>query len=166
MIDLLLLFQERVSRQLCDGRLWNGESLRLFASSCSGLTNGCAKFSIDFFALTSTNNFELINLTHQMNWIRWEATCHSTEKISRCQWRIQDFPEEGAPTLQRGAPTYDFAKFPQKLHEIERIWPPGGGGARPKFYYVDPPLAVVPNSKGNCWHFIVSLFRVPSYECT
>ena len=31
------------------------------------------------------------------------------------QWRIQDFPEEGAPT-------YDFAKFSQKLHEIERIW--------------------------------------------
>ena len=26
------------------------------------------------------------------------------------QWRIQDFPEEGAPT-PRGAPTYDFAKF-------------------------------------------------------
>ena len=36
------------------------------------------------------------------------------------QWRIQDFPEVGAPTLQ-GAPTYDFAKFPQKPHEIERI---------------------------------------------
>ena len=30
-----------------------------------------------------------------------------------------------------GAPTYDFAKFPQKLH----------GGARPKFYYVDQLLA-------------------------
>ena len=27
-----------------------------------------------------------------------------------------------------GAPTYDFAKFSQKLHEIERIWMPGGGG--------------------------------------
>ena len=26
-----------------------------------------------------------------------------------------------------GAPTYDFAKFSQKLHEIERIWIPGGG---------------------------------------
>ena len=39
-----------------------------------------------------------------------------------------------------GAPTYDFAKFSQKLHEIERIWTPGGGGARPKFYYVDPQL--------------------------
>ena len=47
------------------------------------------------------------------------------------QWRIQDFPEVGAPT-------YDFAKISQKLHEIERIWAPGG---RPKFYYVDPPLA-------------------------
>ena len=37
-----------------------------------------------------------------------------------------------------GAPTYDFAKISPKLHEIERIWTPGGG--RPKFYYVDPPL--------------------------
>ena len=35
------------------------------------------------------------------------------------QWRIQDFPEEGTPT-------YDFAKFSQKLHEIERIWTRGG----------------------------------------
>ena len=39
----------------------------------------------------------------------------------------------------RGAPTYDFAKISQKLHEIERIWTPRGA-ARPKFYYVDPPL--------------------------
>ena len=46
------------------------------------------------------------------------------------QWRIQDFPEEGAPTPQGGAPTYDFAIFSRKLHEIERIWAPGGGGAR------------------------------------
>ena len=37
-----------------------------------------------------------------------------------------------------GALTYDFANFFQKLHEIERIWT--GGGARPKFYYVDPTL--------------------------
>ena len=39
--------------------------------------------------------------------------------------------------LPGGAPTYDFAKNSQKLHEIERIW---AGGAHPKFYYVDPPL--------------------------
>ena len=45
----------------------------------------------------------------------------------------------GANSPGGGAPTYDFAKFSQKLHEIERIWTPRGG-ARPKFYYVDPPL--------------------------
>ena len=42
------------------------------------------------------------------------------------QRQIQDFPEEGAPT-PGGAPTYDFAKFSQKLHEIERIRTPGEG---------------------------------------
>ena len=52
------------------------------------------------------------------------------------QWRIQDFPKEGAPTPRGGAPTYEFAKFSQKLHEIERIWTPRGGGARPS----RPPL--------------------------
>ena len=36
------------------------------------------------------------------------------------------FPRGGAPTPRGGggAPTYDFAKFSQKLHEIERIWTP------------------------------------------
>ena len=33
----------------------------------------------------------------------------------------------GAPTPQWGALTYDFVKFSQKLHEIERIWAPRGG---------------------------------------
>ena len=49
-------------------------------------------------------------------------------KFGALQWRIQDFSEEGAPTPQ-GAPTYDFAIFSPKLHEIERIW--ALGGARP-----------------------------------
>ena len=55
------------------------------------------------------------------------------------QWRIQDFPEEGAPTPQGGAPTYDFARISQKLHEIERIWTPRGGRASPA-PPLDPPL--------------------------
>ena len=38
-----------------------------------------------------------------------------------------------------GAPPYDFAKFSQKLYEIERIWIPGGCVPR-----LDPPLS---NSK-------------------
>ena len=49
------------------------------------------------------------------------------------------FPRGGGANSPGGAPSYNFAKFSQKLHEIERIWPPRGG-ARPKFYYVDPPL--------------------------
>ena len=53
------------------------------------------------------------------------------------QWRIQDFPEEGAPT-PAGAPTYDFAKFSQKLHESERIWAPGGHASLALL--LDPPL--------------------------
>ena len=32
----------------------------------------------------------------------------------------------GANSLGGGAPTYDFAKISHKLHEIERIWTPGG----------------------------------------
>ena len=50
------------------------------------------------------------------------------------------FPRGGGANSPGGAPTYDFAKISQKLHEIERIWT---GGARPKFYYVDPPLTGV-----------------------
>ena len=42
------------------------------------------------------------------------ANCYRCNVIT---WRIQDFPEEGAPTPQ-GAPTYDFTKISQKLHGI------------------------------------------------
>ena len=37
------------------------------------------------------------------------------------------FPRGGGANFPGGAPTYDFAKFSQKLHEIERIWAPRGG---------------------------------------
>ena len=40
------------------------------------------------------------------------------------------FPRGGGRNSP-GAPTYDFVKFSQKLHEFERIWTPPGGGARP-----------------------------------
>ena len=46
--------------------------------------------------------------------------------VHRKQWRIQDFPEGGAWTLQGGR---EHAKFSRKLHEIERIWTPRGGRA-------------------------------------
>ena len=44
------------------------------------------------------------------------------------QWRIQDFPEEGALTPKEGAPTYYLANFSRKLQENEEIL--GQRGAR------------------------------------
>ena len=35
----------------------------------------------------------------------------------------------GANSPGGGAPTYEFVEFSQKLHEIERIWTPGGRGS-------------------------------------
>ena len=58
------------------------------------------------------------------------------DKLYRCnlyktlghQWRIQDFPEEGALIPKGGAPTYYLANFSRKLHENEEIL--GQRGAR------------------------------------
>ena len=36
----------------------------------------------------------------------------------------------GGANSPGGVPTYDFAKFSQKLHEIERIWTPGGRASK------------------------------------
>ena len=44
-------------------------------------------------------------------------------------WVDPGFPRGGGANSP-GWGTYDFAKFPQKLHEIERIWTQGGGGER------------------------------------
>ena len=46
-------------------------------------------------------------------------------RCSQCTVVDPGFPRGGVPT-PRGVPTYDFAKISQKLHEIERIWTPGG----------------------------------------
>ena len=42
------------------------------------------------------------------------------------------FPRGGGANSSGGAPTYNFAKFSQKLHEIERIWARGGGARVPR----------------------------------
>ena len=58
--------------------------------------------------------------------------------MKHMQWRIQDFPEEGALTPKEGAPTYYLANFSRKLHENEEIL--GRGGARDARPPLDPPL--------------------------
>ena len=67
--------------------------------------------------------------------------CVQTENIAfphPSQWRIQDFPEEGALTPKGVGPTYYLAIFSRKLHENEEIL--GRGGARPSHPPLDPPL--------------------------
>ena len=61
------------------------------------------------------------------------------------QWRIQDFPEEGAPTLQGGRQHTILPNFPKNCMKLKEFGP--GGGARPKFYYLDPPLVVELNTQ-------------------
>ena len=57
------------------------------------------------------------------------------------QWRIQDFPKEGALTPKGGPPTYYLANFSRKLHENEEILG-RGGGARPTEMDMDEDTAV------------------------
>ena len=58
-----------------------------------------------------------------------------------CRWRIQDFLGVGGANPPGWGPTYDFAKFSQKLHEIERIWTLRGGA------FLAPPLR---SANGTC----------------
>ena len=80
-------------------------------------------------------------------WDWWRANCGRWSSRSRSkskllvstlpgmEWRrIQDFPDVGAPT-HREAPTYDFAKFPQNLHELQRIWNLGVYGSTRAYHY-------------------------------
>ena len=47
-----------------------------------------------------------------------------------CQWRIQDFPGEGAPTPKVGATTYYLVKnFPKTAWKWNNLDPGGGGRA-------------------------------------
>ena len=75
------------------------------------------------------------NISIGSHWIRtFDAPFHHFS-----QWRIQDFPEEGAPTLQGGRQYTILPNFPKNCMKLKEFGP-RGGGARPKFYYVDPPL--------------------------
>ena len=57
------------------------------------------------------------------------------------QWRIQDFPKEGAPTPRRGGANIRFCQIFPKTAWIERIWTPRG--ARVPCAPLDPPLAML-----------------------
>ena len=62
----------------------------------------------------------------QMQIKEWVCThsLHLRLLHHRHQWRIQDFPQGGAPTPKVGMRAYFFGR---KLHENERILAPRGG---------------------------------------
>ena len=69
--------------------------------------------------------------------------CCIEMKYQRESVADQGFPRGGvANSPGEGAPTYDFAKFSRKLHEIERIWTPGGGWGASLAPPLDPPMGM------------------------
>ena len=46
------------------------------------------------------------------------------------QWRIQDFPEEGAPTLQGGRQHTILPHFPKNCMKLKEFGPPGGRASK------------------------------------
>ena len=71
------------------------------------------------------------------------------------------FPRGGGANSPGGAPTYDFAKNPKNCMKLKEFWPPGEG-ARPKFYYVDPPLHCRHQSVPQKLMYVFLVVRRPS----
>ena len=46
--------------------------------------------------------------------------------MNMCQWRIQDFPKEGAPTPRGGRQPMIFSIFAENCMKMKKFWPPGG----------------------------------------
>ena len=65
----------------------------------------------------ASNDYDIKNAIHSIYIAHFKPSKPVADTIS---------PEMGAPTLRGGGANirlYDFAKFSQKLHEVERIWP-------------------------------------------
>ena len=57
------------------------------------------------------------------------------------QWRIQDFPEGGAPTSEGGGrQPIIWPIFPKNCMKMKKFWPRGGRPLRPT---LDPPLCIL-----------------------
>ena len=50
------------------------------------------------------------------------------------------FPQGGGANSPGGRQHTILPIFPENCMKLKEFGPPGGGAARPKFYYVDPPL--------------------------
>ena len=61
-----------------------------------------------------------------MNWFSADASWAIHQKACTIQWRIQDFPEVGAPIPKVEVPTYYLAKiFPKTAWKWKNVEPAG-----------------------------------------
>ena len=75
------------------------------------------------------------------------------------QWRIQDFPEEGAPTLGGGGGNMQFCQMFQKRNcmKLKEFGHGAGRGERVPHAPLDPPL-FCPEILGNGGHLCLVLY--------
>ena len=81
--------------------------------------------------------------------------------VGPLQWRIRDFPEEGAPTPEWGTSLL-FGQFSQKLHENEEILgQTGGGGHTSLAIQCRSTTALIPKfgTSGNVCSFVLNFWR-------
>ena len=71
--------------------------------------------------------------------------CNLRQCEYHVQWRIQDFPGEGAPTPAGGSQHTILPYFPKNCMQLKEFGPPGGGGTRPS----RPPLRSATDVHGN-----------------
>ena len=62
-------------------------------------------------------------------------------------------PRLGAPTPPGGRQHTILPKIPKNCMKLKEFGPGGGGAARPKFYYVDPPLLLNSKSTDLDWYY-------------
>ena len=71
-----------------------------------------------------------VDMMSSTGWLRKSMIFLFRSFVSTSQWRIQNFPKEGAPTPKSAIILHIFCWKP---HENERFWIGGGGG-------LDPPM--------------------------
>ena len=79
-------------------------------------------FNVMLCFLDSTKRYKLQNVSdlHVEHFLPSSLLSHFFHSV---QGRIQDSPLEGQPTLQEGAPTYDFAKnFQKNCMKLRNFW--------------------------------------------
>ena len=114
-------------------------ALSLRSLVCFGSKGHCFFF---FFLVVFDNIFvregdELSNMRPSGCTVR--SCCHSVKPLPTLSVADPGFPRGGGANSPGGHQHTILPKFPKNCMKLKEFGP---GGARPKFYYVDPPLSV------------------------